>query len=89
MDSGSCQAACWWPRNSLWVPKAADLDLSELNISSEQVNAATHIDLQEWKTELYSIGKFFDSLGHSFPQLLRLHQQTALEWIKIMEKKDE
>lgn len=72
-----------------WVPKAADLDLSELNISSEQVNAATHIDLQEWKTELYSIGKFFDSLGHSLPQLLRLHQQTALEWIKIMEKKDE
>ena len=43
-----------------WVPKAGDLDLSGLDIPHEQVDEATHIDLDEWKTELESIGGFFD-----------------------------
>lgn len=64
-----------------WVPKAGDLDLSGLNISAEQVDAATHVDLDEWKTELQSIGTFFDSIGKTLPKLLRLHQQTLSEWI--------
>ena len=42
-----------------WVPKAGDLDLSGLDIPHEQVDEATHIDLDEWKTELESIGEFF------------------------------
>jgi ABC-type lipoprotein export system ATPase subunit len=33
-----------------WVPKAGDLDLSGLDIPHEQVDEATHIDLDEWKT---------------------------------------
>lgn len=70
-----------------WVPKAGDLDLSGLDISSEQVDAATHVDLEEWKEELTSIGQFFDTLGNTLPKLLRLHQQTALEWINIMQNK--
>ena len=31
-----------------WVPKAGDLDLSGLDIPHEQVDEATHIDLDEW-----------------------------------------
>ena len=68
-----------------WVPRAGDLDLSGLNVSHEQIDEATHIDLAEWKTELESIGQFFNSLGESLPKLLRLHQQTALEWIKVIQ----
>jgi phosphoenolpyruvate carboxykinase (GTP) len=37
-----------------WVPKAGDLDLSGLDVPHEQVDEATHIDLDEWKTELES-----------------------------------
>ena len=37
-----------------WVPKAGDLDLSGLDIPHEHVDEATHIDLDEWQTELES-----------------------------------
>src|SRR5258707_13976879 len=37
-----------------WVPKAGDLDLSGLGISSEQADQRTSIHLDEWKAELQS-----------------------------------
>src|SRR5207253_3968823 len=66
-----------------WVPKAGDLDLSGLHVPHERVDAATHVDLDEWSTELESIGRFFETLGPSLPRLLELHRQTALERIRI------
>jgi phosphoenolpyruvate carboxykinase (GTP) len=67
-----------------WVPKAGDLDLSGLDIPHEQVDEATHFDLDEWQVELESIGEFFRSLGPSMPRLLELHREMALERIKVM-----
>ncbi len=67
-----------------WVPKAGDLDLSGLDIPHEQVDEATHIDLDEWTTELESIGEFFKTLGPSLPKVLDLHRQVSEERLKIM-----
>ncbi|HTB76811.1 MAG TPA: phosphoenolpyruvate carboxykinase domain-containing protein, partial [Polyangiaceae bacterium] len=67
-----------------WVPKAGDLDLSGLDIPHEQVDEATHIDLDEWKTELDSIGEFFQTLGPSLPKVLDLHREVSQERLKIM-----
>jgi phosphoenolpyruvate carboxykinase (GTP) len=67
-----------------WVPKAGDLDLSGLDIPHEQVDAATHVDLDEWKLELESIGAFFETLGPTLPRLLELHRETALERVRII-----
>jgi phosphoenolpyruvate carboxykinase (GTP) len=67
-----------------WVPKAGDLDLSGLDIAHEQVDEATHIDLDEWQLELERIGEFFDSLGPSLPRVLELHRELSLERIKII-----
>jgi phosphoenolpyruvate carboxykinase (GTP) len=67
-----------------WVPKAGDLDLSGLDIPHEQVDDATHVDLDEWQAELESIGEFFKTLGPTLPTVLELHRQTALERLKII-----
>src|SRR5580700_8494922 len=67
-----------------WVPKAGDLDLSGIDIPHEQVDDATHVDLEEWNTELESIGEFFQSLGPSLPKVLDLHREVSLQRIKIM-----
>jgi phosphoenolpyruvate carboxykinase (GTP) len=67
-----------------WVPKAGDLDLSGLDIPHEQVDEATHVDLDEWKTELESIGAFFETLGPTLPRLLELHRETSLERVRII-----
>ncbi len=68
-----------------WVPKAGDLDLTGLDIPHERVDAATHVDLDEWKVELESIGDFFRTLGPTLPRLLELHRETALERIRVMQ----
>jgi phosphoenolpyruvate carboxykinase (GTP) len=68
-----------------WVPKAGDLDLSGLDIPHEDVDAATHIDLDEWRAELDSIGDFFKTLGPTLPRVLELHRETALERLRIIE----
>ncbi len=67
-----------------WVPRAGDLDLSGLDIAHDRVDQATHIDLGEWKTELESIGQFFETLGPTLPRVLELYRQIALERIRII-----
>src|SRR5579883_2119951 len=61
-----------------WVPKAGDLDLSGLDVPAAQVDAATNIDLDEWKQELESHADFFNKVGSHLPRLLELHRETAL-----------
>jgi phosphoenolpyruvate carboxykinase (GTP) len=67
-----------------WVPKAGDLDLSGLNIPHEQVDDATHIDLDEWEKEVQSYGEFFDTIGPSLPRALRLHRELLLARIEAV-----
>ena len=66
------------------MPKAGDLDLSGLDIPHDQVDQATHVDLDEWTTELASIGEFFKTLGPSLPKVLDLHREVSVERLKIM-----
>jgi phosphoenolpyruvate carboxykinase (GTP) len=67
-----------------WVPKAGDLDLSGLNIPHEQVDEATHIDLDEWQKELDTYGAFFDMIGPSMPRALKLHRELLLARIEAV-----
>jgi phosphoenolpyruvate carboxykinase (GTP) len=62
-----------------WVPKAGDLDLSGLNVSPDRVDAATHIDVQEWRNELESQNEFFEKLGDSMPRAMRLQRDLLVE----------
>ncbi len=69
-----------------WVPKAGDLDLSGLDMQMEKVNEATHIDLDEWKHELESLGEFFEKIGPTMPDVLRLQRSLMLSRIDSMKK---
>jgi phosphoenolpyruvate carboxykinase (GTP) len=70
-----------------WVPKAGDLDLSGLNIPPAQVDAATAVDLDEWKTELESQGEFFEMIGDRMPKALRLQRELYLARIETLGKR--
>ena len=67
-----------------WVPKAGDLDLSGLDIPSEQVDEATHIDLDEWQKELEAYGEFFEQTGAGVPRALKLHRELLLARIEAV-----
>ncbi len=70
-----------------WVPKAGDLDLSGLGISSDQVDQATSIDLDEWKAELESSAEFFEKIGPTMPEVLQLQRKMFLSRIDTLNKR--
>jgi phosphoenolpyruvate carboxykinase (GTP) len=70
-----------------WVPKADDLDLSGLAVPSSQVDEATSIDLDEWKTELEGHEEFFAKLGSSLPEVLQLQRKMFLTRIDTLKKR--
>ncbi len=69
-----------------WVPKAGDLDLSGLNVPAEQVDEATSIDLDEWRTELQSHEEFFTKIGKSMPVALKLYRELLLARIATIHR---
>ena len=70
-----------------WVPRAGDLDLSGIDVPHEQVNDATAIDLDEWKTELEGHAEFFEKLGTHMPEALHLQRKLFLARIDAMKKR--
>jgi phosphoenolpyruvate carboxykinase (GTP) len=64
-----------------WVPKAGDLDLSGLDISADDVNQATDINLDEWKHELETLPEFFSQFGDKLPNALELQRKYLLDRI--------
>jgi phosphoenolpyruvate carboxykinase (GTP) len=69
-----------------WVPKAGDLDLSGVDVPSERVDAATRIDLEEWRIEIESQGEFFAKIGSTMPKSLELYRQMLLSRIEATQK---
>ncbi len=68
-----------------WVPKAGDLDLSGIDgVTEEQVNEATHVELDEWRAELESQSEFFDKVGDSMPEPLTLTRKLLLSKIAML-----
>jgi phosphoenolpyruvate carboxykinase (GTP) len=54
-----------------YVPTADDLDLSGLDASHEDIEAALRFDPTEWRKELPLIDEWFDKIGEKLPTLLR------------------
>jgi phosphoenolpyruvate carboxykinase (GTP) len=64
-----------------WVPKAGHLDLSGLDVSIDQVNAATAINLDEWRQEFASQAELFEKLGATLPPALDLQRKLLMSRI--------
>jgi phosphoenolpyruvate carboxykinase (GTP) len=54
-----------------YVPTVDDLDLSGLDVSKEDIEAALRFDADEWRAEIPMIEEWFDKIGPKLPSLLR------------------
>jgi phosphoenolpyruvate carboxykinase (GTP) len=54
-----------------YVPTADDLDLSGLDASKEDIDAALKFDADEWRAEIPLIEEWFEKIGEKLPTLLR------------------
>ncbi|MFE7631987.1 phosphoenolpyruvate carboxykinase (GTP) [Kocuria sp. NPDC057446] len=59
------------------VPTPEDLDLTDLDVSAGELEAALKVDVEEWRAELPSIDEWFHRLGH-VPEPI-LEQRAGLE----------
>jgi phosphoenolpyruvate carboxykinase (GTP) len=64
------------------VPRAGDLDLAGLDVPQARVDQALAVDHQEWKQELESVQEWFDKLGSTTPEALRLQRQLLAAELK-------
>ncbi|MBK8169968.1 MAG: phosphoenolpyruvate carboxykinase (GTP) [Sandaracinaceae bacterium] len=65
-----------------WVPREGDIDLSGLDITAETFKKATDINVDEWKTELDNQQEFFDLIGPTMPEPLRLQRDLLRAMLK-------
>jgi phosphoenolpyruvate carboxykinase (GTP) len=64
-----------------WVPREGDLDLSGLALEPEVFEQAARVDLDEWKQEIASQAEFFEKIGPTMPETLRLQRALLLSAI--------
>ncbi|MBI4489194.1 MAG: phosphoenolpyruvate carboxykinase (GTP), partial [Deltaproteobacteria bacterium] len=53
------------------LPNAGDLDLTGLNLPSENLKELLKFDLESWKAEVPDIEKFFARFGDRLPERLK------------------
>ena len=59
-----------------YLPNPSDLDITDLNISAENLEALTSIDRDQWQAEMKSVGEYLDSYGDRLPEALRQQQKA-------------
>ena len=66
-----------------WVPREGDIDLSGLNIPSDDFDEATAVRPDEWTEEFRSQGEFFRTLEPYMPRALELQRELLACAIKM------
>jgi phosphoenolpyruvate carboxykinase (GTP) len=61
-----------------WVPRAEDLDLSDLEITPEHLDELLGVDEEGLKSELEQVSEFLDKFGDRLPAEMRA-QHEALQ----------
>ena len=62
-----------------YVPTGESLDLTGLDMTPADVDAAVHVDPEEWKKELAGIEEWYARFGESLPEDLVAELQTLKE----------
>ena len=61
-----------------FLPEPADIDTSDLDVSAATMQALLSINVDQWKTEMASVGEYLDSYGSRLPGALRKEHQRIV-----------
>lgn len=65
-----------------YLPLAADIDTTDLDISADQLGTLLSIDTAKWREELESVGEYLHSYGDRLPKALEQEHQRVLDALK-------
>ena len=58
-----------------YLPNAADIDTTDLDITAENLEALTTIDHGQWRDEMQAVGEYLESYGDRLPTALKAQQE--------------
>jgi len=64
------------------LPKASDIDVSDLDISDETLKALLSVNVEQWNAEMDSVGEYLDSYGDRLPPALRKEHESVVAALK-------
>jgi phosphoenolpyruvate carboxykinase (GTP) len=64
------------------VPRIGDLDLRGIGASQDAIAAALRVDPDEWTKELEAHADWFERIGGTVPEALRLQRRLLLASLK-------
>ena len=61
-----------------FLPKAGDIDVKGLDVSSATLDQLLAVDPEQWRKEMQSIGEYFAEFGDRLPAELKVEHQKVL-----------
>ncbi|MDP6615786.1 MAG: phosphoenolpyruvate carboxykinase (GTP) [Gammaproteobacteria bacterium] len=61
-----------------YLPNPSDIDTAGLDIDSTTMDNLLHVDSDQWREEITTVGSYFDEYGDRLPGELRAQQQKVL-----------
>jgi phosphoenolpyruvate carboxykinase (GTP) len=65
-----------------YTPRLSDLDLRGIDASPDAIESALRVDPTEWMKELEAHADWFEKIGGSVPEALRLQRRLLLATLK-------
>ena len=65
-----------------YLPEAKDIDVSDLDIADESMNALLSVDIEKWQSEMDSVGEYLQSYGERLPAALKSEHQAIVTALK-------
>ena len=64
------------------LPKAADIDVGDLDVSEDTMDALLSVNVEQWNAEMSSVGEYLESYGDRLPKALKDEYTTVVESLK-------
>jgi phosphoenolpyruvate carboxykinase (GTP) len=65
-----------------YLPEPADIDTSGLDVSDDVMEALLSVNVEQWKSEMDSVGEYFSSFGDRVPEELRKQHAEVVEELR-------
>ena len=61
-----------------YLPEAKDIDINDLDVSVENMDALLSVNVEQWKSEMESFGEYLQSYGERLPAALKSEHEAVV-----------
>jgi phosphoenolpyruvate carboxykinase (GTP) len=61
-----------------YLPETKDIDVTDLDISTETMDALLSVNVEQWQAEMVSVGEYLQSYGERLPAALESERQVVV-----------